>query len=100
MGTIRGCTIAVCTFHGCIFLAFPDGAGYFRCKDPEIISRKRTCMEIKDLQYFIAIGEAGSFTAAAERLYISQQGLSSAVPGLDPGAGAVHPGCCRIVSSG
>ena len=44
-------------------------------------------MEIKDLQYFIAIGEAGSFTAAAERLYISQQGLSSAIKRLEAEVG-------------
>ena len=44
-------------------------------------------MEIKDLQYFIAIGEAGSFTAAAERLYISQQGLSSAIKRLETEVG-------------
>lgn len=40
-------------------------------------------MEIKELQYIIAIAEAGSLSSAAERLYLSQQGLSSAVLRLE-----------------
>lgn len=40
-------------------------------------------MEIKELQYFLAVVEAGSLSAASERLYISQQGLSSAVHRLE-----------------
>lgn len=40
-------------------------------------------MEIKELQYFLSIVDAGSLSAASEKLYISQQGLSSAVHRLE-----------------
>ena len=40
-------------------------------------------MEIKDLQFFLAVADAGSLSAASEQLYISQQGLSSAIRHLE-----------------
>ena len=36
-------------------------------------------MDIKELQYLLAVAEAGSLSAAAEGLYISHQGLSNAI---------------------
>jgi len=40
-------------------------------------------MNIKQLRYFIKICETGSFSRAAEQLYISQQGLSMAIMRLE-----------------
>lgn len=40
-------------------------------------------MNIKQLRYFVEICETGSFSKAAERLYISQQGLSMAIKRLE-----------------
>jgi len=40
-------------------------------------------MNIKQLRYFIKICETGSFSRAAEQLYISQQGLSMAIIRLE-----------------
>ena len=40
-------------------------------------------MNIKQLRYFIKICETGSFSRAAEHLYISQQGLSMAIMRLE-----------------
>lgn len=40
-------------------------------------------MEIKDLQYFLTVADAGSLSAASERLFLSQQGLSSAILRLE-----------------
>ena len=40
-------------------------------------------MDIRQLKYFIAVCDAGSFSAAAEKLFISQQGLSMAVLRLE-----------------
>ena len=40
-------------------------------------------MDVRQLKYFIAVCDAGSFSAAAEKLFISQQGLSMAVLRLE-----------------
>lgn len=40
-------------------------------------------MDIRELQYLIAAADAGSLSTAAERMFISQQGLSSAIRRLE-----------------
>ena len=40
-------------------------------------------MEIKQVQYFLAIVETGSFSAAADNLYISQSSLSKQIIALE-----------------
>ena len=40
-------------------------------------------MDFKQLEYFRAVQEEGSISGAAEKLYISQQGLSKAIHGLE-----------------
>ena len=40
-------------------------------------------MEIKQVQYFLTVAEAGSFSVAAEDLYISQSSLSKQIIALE-----------------
>ncbi len=40
-------------------------------------------MDVKQIEYFVAVVEAGSFSLAAEELYISQSSLSKQVIGLE-----------------
>ena len=44
-------------------------------------------MDIKQVEYFISIVEAGSFSLAAEELYISQSSLSKQIMALEKGLG-------------
>ncbi|MEU7817656.1 LysR family transcriptional regulator [Pseudonocardia sp. NPDC049154] len=44
-------------------------------------------METRQLQHFLAIADAGTFTAAAEQLHISQPGLSSSIRALERSLG-------------
>lgn len=44
-------------------------------------------METRQLQHFLAIADAGTFTSAAERLHISQPGLSSSIRALEHSLG-------------
>jgi DNA-binding transcriptional LysR family regulator len=40
-------------------------------------------MEIKQLQYFLEVCRCGSFSGAAQRLYVTQQGISKAISTLE-----------------
>jgi DNA-binding transcriptional LysR family regulator len=46
-------------------------------------------MELRDLRYFLAVVEDASFTAAAERIFLSQSALSAAVARLERELGVV-----------
>ncbi|MGN6413911.1 LysR family transcriptional regulator [Flexivirga sp.] len=46
-------------------------------------------MELKQLTHFVAVAETHSFTVAAQRLRISQPGLSSSIQALERDVGAV-----------
>jgi DNA-binding transcriptional LysR family regulator len=48
---------------------------------------------VRDLRYFLAVAEAASFTAAAERLFVSQPALSKQVRALEKNLG--HVLLCR-----
>ena len=40
-------------------------------------------MEIRQLEYFLMVNQAGSFTRAAERLFVSQPAVTNAVRSLE-----------------
>lgn len=46
-------------------------------------------MEMHQLEYFVAVAEEGSFTRAAERIHISQSGVSAQIRQLERGLGAI-----------
>src|ERR1700733_3051669 len=46
-------------------------------------------MEIRQLEYFVAVAEEGNFTRAAERVHISQSGVSAQIQQLERDLGAV-----------
>src|ERR1700760_779537 len=45
-------------------------------------------MELRQLEYFVAVAEAGNFTRAAERVHISQSGVSAQIQQLERDLGA------------
>ena len=45
-------------------------------------------MELRQLEYFIAVAEEASFTRAAERVHISQSGVSAQIRQLEHDLGA------------
>jgi hypothetical protein len=42
-------------------------------------------MELRQLEYFVAVAEESNFTRAAERVHISQSGISAQVRRLEEG---------------
>src|SRR2546429_6569729 len=46
-------------------------------------------MELRQLEYFVAVAEEASFTRAAERVRISQSGVSAQVRQLEHEVGAI-----------
>src|SRR5689334_24180593 len=45
-------------------------------------------MDLRQLEYFVAVAETGSFTRAAERVHITQSGVSAQVKALETELGA------------
>ena len=46
-------------------------------------------MELRQLEYFVAVAEEANFTRAAERVHISQSGVSAQIRQLEHDLGAI-----------
>jgi len=49
-------------------------------------------MELRQLEYFVAVAEEANFTRAAERVHISQSGVSAQIRQLERDLGVSPPG--------
>ena len=46
-------------------------------------SRRGFVMELRQLEYFLAVSELKSFTRAAEKMFVSQHTITNAINGLE-----------------
>ncbi len=53
------------------------------CTNAAIVASPELSMDIRQLKYFVGIVDAGSFSKAAERLWIAQPSLSQVISGLE-----------------
>ena len=47
------------------------------------LAKGASCVEIKQLEYFLAVSETKSFTRAAERLFVSQPSVTNIIRNLE-----------------
>jgi hypothetical protein len=59
--------------------------------------RRRPAVELRQLEYFLAVVEEGSFTRAAARVYMVQSSLSASLLSLERELG---PSCSSAVTAG
>lgn len=74
--------------------ATPAEPNNLRCDNGAVSSE----FTLRQIRYFIAVAEAGSLSAAAERIYVSQPALSSAITELESSLGVQL--CVRKKSRG
>ena len=55
-------------------------------------------IEMRHLRYFVAVAEEAGFTAAAQRVHVTQQVLSTQIRQLEDAVGVELPGCAQANS--